>query len=60
MGRRPELDAEGAPRVDVKSEVARRIIDAMKDVRRAMEASLGTGAALLPCKSSDWPWHTGG
>ena len=30
MGRRPELDAEGAPRVDVKSEVARRIIEAMR------------------------------
>lgn len=30
MGNRVAVDAEGAPRVDVKSEVARRIIEAMK------------------------------
>ena len=47
MGARVAIDAEGAPRVDVKSEVARRIIDAMKACDEPWRRPWD-GAALCP------------
>jgi antirestriction protein ArdC len=47
MGKRTAVDAEGSLRVDVKSEVARRIIDAMKDCQEPWRKPWH-GGSLLP------------
>ena len=51
MGGRVAVDAEGSPRIDVKSEVARRIIDAMKACDEPWRRPWD-GAALCPVNSA--------
>ncbi len=51
MGTRVAVDAEGNPRVDVKSEVARRIIDAMEACDEPWRRPWD-GAALCPVNSA--------